>query len=91
MVVELSTRGVARAMLSQPFGLKKGFSRMASPAPAQAEPLPPPMVLMQIAFGKAATQALSVVARFKVADHLKSGPKTAAAGRAPPRPAGRSA
>jgi hypothetical protein len=36
------------------------------------------MVLMQIAFGKAATQALAVAARFKIADHLKSGPKTAA-------------
>src|SRR5262245_47729764 len=52
-------------------------SPASSPAPNKAE-LPPPVVLMQIAFGKVATQALSVAARFKIADHLKAGPKTAA-------------
>jgi len=36
------------------------------------------MILMQMVFGKAITQALSVVARFKVADQLATGPKTAA-------------
>jgi hypothetical protein len=39
--------------------------------------LPPEMVLMQMIFGKAVTQAVSVAARFRVADHLASGPKTA--------------
>src|SRR5262245_50754310 len=52
-------------------------SPASSPAPNKAE-LPPPVVLMQIAFGKVATQALSVAARFKVADQLVSGPKSAA-------------
>src|SRR5215831_9207796 len=54
---------------------------MASPAsPTSASPAPPPpeTVLMQMAFGKAVTQALSVAARFKIADQLVSGPKTAA-------------
>jgi 2-polyprenyl-3-methyl-5-hydroxy-6-metoxy-1,4-benzoquinol methylase len=42
-------------------------------------PAPPPEVLlMQMAFGKAVTQALSVAARFKIADELVAGPKTAA-------------
>jgi hypothetical protein len=36
------------------------------------------MVLMQMVFGKAVTQAISVAARFKIADQLVSGPKTAA-------------
>ncbi|WP_439620450.1 methyltransferase [Gemmata sp.] len=46
-----------------------------SPTP----PAPPPEVLlMQMAFGKAVTQALSVAARFKIADQLVDGPKTAA-------------
>jgi hypothetical protein len=36
------------------------------------------MVLMQMVFGKAVTQAVSVAARFKIADQLVSGPKTAA-------------
>src|SRR5204863_9556133 len=38
---------------------------------------PPEMILMQMVFGKAVTQALSVAARFKIADQLVSGPKTA--------------
>ena len=50
---------------------------MTSPAP-QAEPLPPQMVLMQMVFGKAVTQAVSVVARFNLADQMATGPKTAA-------------
>jgi 2-polyprenyl-3-methyl-5-hydroxy-6-metoxy-1,4-benzoquinol methylase len=36
------------------------------------------MVLMQMVFGKAVTQAVSVAARFRIADQLVSGPKTAA-------------
>lgn len=48
------------------------------PAPMSPEPLPPQMVLMQMVFGKAVTQAVSVVARFKLADHMAAGPKTAA-------------
>ncbi|MCE9564763.1 MAG: methyltransferase [Planctomycetes bacterium] len=39
---------------------------------------PPEVILMQMAFGKAITQALSVAARFKIADQLATGPKTAA-------------
>ena len=39
---------------------------------------PPEMILMQMVFGKAVTQALSVAARFKTADQLAAGPKTAA-------------
>ncbi len=50
---------------------------MTSPAP-QAEPLPPQMVLMQMLFGKVVTQAVSIVARFKLADQMAAGPKTAA-------------
>ncbi|MBA4064800.1 MAG: methyltransferase [Isosphaera sp.] len=44
-----------------------------SAAPA----LPPEQRLMQLVFGKAVTQAVSVAARFGVADHLAAGPKTA--------------
>lgn len=50
---------------------------MAHP-PAPPEPLPPNMALMQMVFGKALTQAVSVVARFKLADQMARGPKTAA-------------
>lgn len=39
---------------------------------------PPQAVLMPLMFGKAATQALSVVAKFRIADRLVPGPKTAA-------------
>lgn len=49
-----------------------------APHTTQPEPLPPPMVLMQMVFGKAVTQAVSVVARFKLADHMATGSKTAA-------------
>lgn len=42
-----------------------------------AEPPPPEAVLFQMVFGKAVTQALSVVARFGVADQLAAGPKSA--------------
>lgn len=38
---------------------------------------PPNLTLMQMIFGKWVSQALSVVARFRVADHLAGGPKTA--------------
>jgi hypothetical protein len=51
---------------------------MANPSSPPAEPLPPNMVLMQMVFGKAITQAVSVVARFKLADQMATGPKTAA-------------
>jgi hypothetical protein len=51
---------------------------MNSSSPAAPEPLPPNMVLMQMVFGKALTQAVSVVARFKLADQMATGPKTAA-------------
>ena len=46
--------------------------------PPPAAPPPPDAVLFQMVFGKAVTQALSVVARFGVADHMATGPKTAA-------------
>ncbi len=36
------------------------------------------MMLMQMIFGKIITQAVSIVARFKLADQLASGAKTAA-------------
>lgn len=49
---------------------------MAAPTPP-ASPTPE-MLLMQMVFGKAVTQAVSVAARFRIADHLASGPKTAA-------------
>ena len=50
---------------------------MATPSPSpNPEPLPPQMVLMQMAFGKAVTQAVSVVARYKLADHMATGPKS---------------
>jgi hypothetical protein len=45
---------------------------------APVEPHPPQMVLMQMVFGKAVTQAVSVVARYKLADQMARGPKTAA-------------
>ncbi|MDY3553472.1 methyltransferase [Gemmata sp. JC717] len=48
------------------------------PAPQSPEPLPPHAVLMQLVFGKLVTQAVSVVARFKLADQMAAGPKTAA-------------
>lgn len=52
---------------------------MASPATPPGPPVAPPeMLLMQMVFGKAVTQALSVAARYRVADHLVSAPKTAA-------------
>ncbi|MFO0800840.1 MAG: methyltransferase [Gemmataceae bacterium] len=41
-------------------------------------PPPPNAVLFQLIAGKWVAQALSVVARFRVADHLAAGPKTAA-------------
>ncbi len=50
---------------------------MTSP-PSPADPLPPNMALMQMVFGKAITQAVSVVARYRLADHLARGPRTAA-------------
>jgi hypothetical protein len=50
---------------------------MSSPTSAPAAP-PPEAILFQMVFGKALTQAVSVIARFKVADQLVSGPKTAA-------------
>ena len=37
---------------------------------AQAEPTPPPMVFMQLLFGKQLTYSLSGVARLGVADHM---------------------
>lgn len=40
---------------------------------------PPNVALMQMIFGKWVAQAISVAARFKIADQLASGPKTAAA------------
>src|SRR4051812_32355803 len=54
---------------------------MGSPTPPSSPPagqVPPQMVLMQMAFGKAVTQAVSVAARFKLADQMATGPKTAA-------------
>lgn len=51
---------------------------MATPPSSPAESLPPNMQLMQMVFGKAITQAVSVVARFKLADIMAAGPKTAA-------------
>ncbi|HEV3436090.1 MAG TPA: methyltransferase, partial [Gemmata sp.] len=48
-------------------------SAMTTPTPAP----PPEAMLIQMVFGKAITQALSVIARFKIADHLATGPKTA--------------
>ena len=50
---------------------------MSSPT-SPVEPLPPNVVLMQMVFGKAVTQAVSVVARFRLADLMATGPKTAA-------------
>jgi hypothetical protein len=40
--------------------------------------VPPEQRLFQLVFGKAVTQAVSVAARFGVADHLAAGPRTAA-------------
>ena len=52
---------------------------MTSQPPATPPgPPAPEMVLMQMVFGKAVTQALSVAARFRIADQLVCGPKTAA-------------
>lgn len=48
---------------------------MSAPTPAAP---PPEQVLFQMVFGKAVTQALSVAARFGIADLLASGPKSAA-------------
>jgi SAM-dependent methyltransferase len=42
------------------------------------QPPPPNVALFQLIAGKWVAQALSVVARFRVADHLAAGPKTAA-------------
>ena len=50
---------------------------MANAPSPPTEPLPPNMALMQMVFGKAITQAISVVARFKLADLMATGPKTA--------------
>lgn len=46
--------------------------------PGAPAALPPEAILFQMAFGKAVTQALSVAARYKIADQLVTGPKTAA-------------
>lgn len=46
-------------------------------APTAPTAPPPEVILMQMVFGKAVTQALSVTARFKIADQLATGPKTA--------------
>jgi len=46
---------------------------MSAPSPP-----PPQAILMPLMFGKAATQSLSVVAKFRIADRLVPGPKTAA-------------
>lgn len=51
---------------------------MTTASPAPTEPLPPHMALMQMVFGKAITQAISVVARYRLADEMAKGPKTAA-------------
>jgi hypothetical protein len=50
---------------------------MTPPSPAPAPQLPPNVVLMQMVFGKAVTQAVSVVARYRLADRMATGPKTA--------------
>lgn len=42
------------------------------------QPPPPNVTLFQLIAGKWVAQAISVVARFRVADHLAGGPKTAA-------------
>jgi hypothetical protein len=39
-----------------------------------AEPVPPPMALMQMLFGKHITYCVSAVARLGVADHMTAGP-----------------
>jgi hypothetical protein len=41
------------------------------------ETLPPPMQLMEMLFGFAASRAIGALAELRIADHLKSGPKTA--------------
>lgn len=46
--------------------------------PASPPSPPPEAMLAQMVFGKVITQALSVIARFKIADLLATGPKTAA-------------
>lgn len=46
--------------------------------PTAAPALPPHALLMQMVFGKAVTQAISVVARYRLADQMADGPKTAA-------------
>jgi hypothetical protein len=51
---------------------------MASASATPPAAPPPEVLLMQMAFGKAVTQALSVAARFRIADQLASGPKSAA-------------
>lgn len=48
------------------------------PAPKEPAAPPPEMLLMQMVFGKNITQAVSVAARYKIADQLVTGPKTAA-------------
>src|SRR3954452_25554396 len=40
----------------------------------EAQPVPPPMALMQMLFGKHITYCISAVARLGVADHMASGP-----------------
>ncbi len=47
-------------------------------APSAPTAPPPEVILMQMVFGKAVTQALSVAARFRIADQIATGPKTAA-------------
>ena len=42
----------------------------------QAAPLPPPLVMMQMLSGYVVSQAIYVVAKLGIADHLKDGPKS---------------
>ena len=41
------------------------------------ESLPPPMQLMQMLFGFAASRSIGALAELRIADHLKTGPRTA--------------
>src|SRR3954452_11892395 len=40
----------------------------------EAQPVPPPMALIQMLFGKHITYCISAVARLGVADHMAAGP-----------------
>lgn len=54
---------------------------MNSPSPASpkdTQEIPPNQILMQLVMGKLVTQAISIVARFKLADQMAKGAKTAA-------------